>query len=178
MTTTRLMPYLAVLGLLTAAAAARAQPARPGDVALDDVLASIAERTGRTFLVDRQAPESVVVAGVETAAIDYPALLAILRNNDLAAVEIDGYVNIVRTDGVRQFPVPVVDVDDDVAADEWVASVIDVDESLEAAQLVPVLRPLMPVEAHFAALAGRNKLVVVDRFANLQRIAALIESLE
>lgn len=182
MATRRFRPLLTALGLFAAAAVpaqpADAPPARAGTVALDDVLASVADRTGRTFLVDSRAPESIVVAGVETAGIDYPALLAILRNNDLAAVEIDGYVNIVRAAGIRQYPVPIVDVDDDVAADEWVASVIEVDDSMQAAELVPVLRPLLPVEAHFAAHASQNKLIVVDRFGNLQRIAALIESLQ
>lgn len=179
----RLSMLFAALGLAAALTAARAQPPRPepppprpGNVALEELLEQAAAATGRIFLVDRATPESVFVSGVDTADIDYTALLAVLRNNDLAAVEIDGYVHIVRAAEIRQYPLPIVDVDDDVPADEWVSAVIDM-EGMQATQLVPVLRPLLPVEAHLAATQAQNKLIVVDRFGNVRRIAALIDGL-
>lgn len=184
MTRRRRLPMrFAALGLAAAVTAARAQPAvpeapppRPGNVALEELLEQAASATGRTFLADQATPESVFVSGVDPADVDYTALLAVLRNNDLAAVEIDGYVNVVRAAEIRQHPLPIVDVDDDVPADEWVSAVIDV-EGMQAPQLVPVLRPLLPVEAHLAATQGQNKLIVVDRFGNVRRIAALIDGL-
>jgi hypothetical protein len=42
---------------------------------------------------------------------------------------------------------------------------------------VLILRPLLPQFAHLAALPP-SKLVIVDRYANVQRITAIAESLD
>jgi general secretion pathway protein D len=66
---------------------------------------------------------------------------------------------------------------------EWVTRVITV-RKISAAQLVPVLRPLMPQTAHMAAsVAGPDgekltKLIVVDRYANVRRISQIVDELD
>jgi type II secretory pathway component GspD/PulD (secretin) len=46
------------------------------------------------------------------------------------------------------------------------------------AQLVPILRPMMPQYGHMAALVDRNALILVDRTANVRRLVELIRILE
>ena len=50
--------------------------------------------------------------------------------------------------------------------------------TLREAQLVPILRPLLPQAAGLAAFPQTNSLVIVDRFANLRRIEGLIKALD
>jgi len=47
-----------------------------------------------------------------------------------------------------------------------------------AAQLVPILRPLLPQYAHLAALPYENTLLIVDRYANVKRIEAIVKALD
>jgi general secretion pathway protein D len=47
-----------------------------------------------------------------------------------------------------------------------------------AAQLVPVLRPMMPQAAHLAAEVQSNSLIISDRSSNARRIAVLFEKLD
>jgi general secretion pathway protein D len=104
-------------------------------------------------------------------------LLSILRANGLASVEIEGRVNVVPLSDVRLYATPIVQNDDDrIAADEWVTRIL-ITTNVEAPFLVPILRPLLPQAAHLAAMPP-NRLIVVDRYANVQRIAAIVKSLD
>jgi type II secretory pathway component GspD/PulD (secretin) len=60
---------------------------------------------------------------------------------------------------------------------EFVSKVITV-KSVPAAELVPILRPLLPQSGHLAALPCVNKLIIVDTFANVRRIQSIIDALD
>ncbi len=45
-------------------------------------------------------------------------------------------------------------------------------------RLVPLLRPLMPQSGHLAADGCSNTLIIVDTFANVRRIEAVVASLD
>ncbi|MGH8217796.1 MAG: secretin N-terminal domain-containing protein [Steroidobacteraceae bacterium] len=60
---------------------------------------------------------------------------------------------------------------------EYVTMIIRV-RSLSAAQLVPILRPLLPPQATFSAVPCANALIVVDRFANVHRVEEIIKTLD
>lgn len=145
-------------------------------VALTQVLERVARNSNKQFVVAPNVPQQVFLGGVRLEDVNYPILLAILRNHGCAVATIDGRVNIVRDAEIRSLPVPVVNADDaKIADDEWVQRVIVTNG--EAPMLVPVLRPLMPQAAHFAAFMP-NKLIIVDRYANVKRISALVKTLD
>ena len=59
----------------------------------------------------------------------------------------------------------------------------------EASSMVPVLRPLLPQAGHLSAMCGScepgaqnctncRQLIIVDRYANVQRITAIVKMLE
>jgi type II secretory pathway component GspD/PulD (secretin) len=50
--------------------------------------------------------------------------------------------------------------------------------NVDTAQLVPILRPLLSQAAHLAAHLDTNQLIVEDRYENVQRITALVRSLD
>jgi general secretion pathway protein D len=146
-------------------------------VELAPVLQRVARASNKRFLVDGRVGPQIYLAGTEPNDVTYPVLLSILRANGLAAVEIEGRVNIVPVAEIRTYPLPAVQSDDaNVAADEWVTRVVRT-TNIEAAQLVPILRPLLPPWAHLAALPS-SQLIVIDRYANVQRITDLVRSLD
>ena len=145
-------------------------------VALDQVLERVARKSNKQFLTDYRAAQQVYLGGARLEDVDYPMLLSILRNNNLAAVEIEGRVNIVSVFEIRAYPLPFVNTDDPkIAADEWVSRIVTT--TGEAAMLVPILRPLLPQQAHLAAFPP-NKLLVVDRYANVKRITEMVRQLD
>jgi general secretion pathway protein D len=47
-----------------------------------------------------------------------------------------------------------------------------------AAQMVPVLRPLMPQFAHLAAYPPTNTLILVDHADNIRRVVDVVERID
>ncbi len=142
-----------------------------------DVLNAVSATTGRRFLLDMRVPGRVVLGPGDHSSMDYETLLTVLQNNRLAAIETGDYVTVMPTAVVRQEPMPVVPVGGSAPAGAWVTRVFAI-EHLPAPQLVPVLRPLMPSSAHLAAQSASNSLIVVDRFANTERLREVIEQMD
>jgi general secretion pathway protein D len=146
-------------------------------VELAPLLGRVARTSNKQFLLDGRVGPQIYLAGVEANDITYPVLLAVLRANGLAAVEIEGRVNIMRDTDIRFSATAIVQDDDpSIAADEWITRVLTV-TNVDAAQLVPILRPLLPQAAHFAAFPPKH-LVVMDRYANVRRISEIVRALD
>jgi len=187
---TRTFPTLLVLSLLSAGTAHAADEPPPAATAesrsttalptveLQALLQRVGETTHKRFLVDSHVPSEVVVGTVDPRTVTYPILLAILRNNNMAAFTQQGIVNVVPADEIRHFAVPVVEHDDSaIPDDEWVTRVART-HNVSAAQLVPILRPLVPRGGHLAALPDQNALLLVDSYANGRRVLELIGALD
>jgi general secretion pathway protein D len=63
------------------------------------------------------------------------------------------------------------------AESEIVTDVYRVKNS-SAAQLVPILRPLLPQYGHLAADVCSNMLIIVDTYANVRRVEAVVQRLD
>jgi general secretion pathway protein D len=74
---------------------------------------------------------------------------------------------------------PNIDLPDRVnnGSDELVTQVVAV-QNVNAAQLVPVLRPLMPQAAHMAAYPSGNILILSDRASNVARVLRIIKRID
>ena len=153
-------------------------PATQPEVALQALLRQVAEHSTKRFIVGRTVPLTVVTGDTDSKPVTYPILLSILRNNGLAAVTVNGVVNVVPEDDVRQLPTPTITGDDaTIADDEWVTELVR-PKFLNAVKLVPILRPLVPRAGHLAAFADENTLIVTDRYGNLRRLVAFIRVLD
>ena len=62
-------------------------------------------------------------------------------------------------------------------SDEIVTQVIQV-KNVNAAQLVPILRSLIPQNGHLAAYQPSNILIISDRAANVNRIQRIIQRID
>ena len=154
-----------------------AQTALPRE-SLDDVLTAVADREGLQFVVDVRVPAEVVVGQVRVRDLNYPVLLTILANNGLAAVTIDNVISIVPVNVVRQYALPLLTEPDNSVADmEWVSWVVQL-KNVPATETVPILRPLLPQAGHLAANPTSNSILIVDRYANVQRVTKILQQLD
>ncbi|MEO0614703.1 MAG: secretin N-terminal domain-containing protein [Pseudomonadota bacterium] len=137
----------------------------------------VAANSGKRFLLDYRVPNGVVVGPAGYADMGYDAFLRVLDNNDLAAVATGDYVTVLPKDAIRQAETRVLKAGETAAPGDWVTRVFII-KHLPAAQLVPILRPLMPRSGHLAAQANANALLVVDRYVNTERLREVIEAMD
>jgi len=174
---------LAVLALPLAATAQDSAPresqsSRGGGIDLGELLDRYARRTGRKFIVDPRVRASVDLAGIDAGQLTQEQLLAILRVHQFVAVTDHDLTVIVPDANARQMTVPTFTDLKFSALDDELVTVLMEPKNACSAQLVPVLRPLMPQAAHLAADVQSNTLIINDRAANARRIGALIERLD
>jgi general secretion pathway protein D len=169
--------------LLLTALAANAQvspssgPTPPGTVPISSLVATVAKKTGRRFVLDPRVRAQVTLVGAEPSSVTYDELLTILDTYGFAAVDTGGYIQVIPDAMVRYEPLPIVSGSEKRPADEYVTSVFHV-RSIPAGWFVPILRPLLPQQGNLSAMPCSNDLVIVDRFANVRRIEAIIKAMD
>jgi general secretion pathway protein D len=152
-------------------------PSSEAGVPIEKLLAAVARKTGKRFVIDPRVHGAVALVGIEPTELSYADLLTVLSIHGYAAVDEGRLVQIIPDGSMRAAVMPTIGPKETRAPDEYVTSVIPV-KNASAPQLVPVLRPLMPQNAHLAATVGSNSLVLTDRFANLRRIEGLVRELD
>jgi general secretion pathway protein D len=92
----------------------------------------------------------------------------------LSTLEVHGYVALDSGNSIQIVP----DANARFGAgDDYVTQAIILD-NIGAAQLVPILRPLLPQSAHLAAHQPSNALIVADRPQNMRRMLDLIQRMD
>jgi general secretion pathway protein D len=153
------------------------QPMRSDGVPLEQVIAAVAKKSGRKFIVDNRVNGNVEILGQEVAAVSYSDLLSILLLNGYTAIEGGNYVSVIPLSSVRAEPLPMATGKDSFPEAQFVTMVIPV-KNVSAPSLVPIIRPLLPTYAHLAAMPCANFLIMVDDFANVKRLEKLIAALD
>jgi general secretion pathway protein D len=184
-TRTSLVAALALLALVAGPSVSaqverseeQSPPAMAGAVPLERVIAAVAKRTGKKFIVDPRVRGQVTVVGQEATSIDYPTLLTLLQVHGFAATEQGDYVRVIPDANIRQQTLPVVSGKDSYADGEYVNKIVML-KNVSAVQLVPILRPLLPQYAHLVAMPCKNALLVTDSFASVQRIEKIARALD
>lgn len=173
----------ALLGLLAVSNLASGQPesaslsAKREGTPLIQLLDTVAQKSNKTFLVDPRVNGNVVMIGIDPAKITYSQLLAALQVYGFAAVEIGGITRIVPDEYARAMATPILSGSEKHDPSEIVTHVFKV-KSVSAPQLVPILRSLLPRNAHLAANQCTNEIVIVDSYANVKRIESVVASMD
>ncbi len=180
----RRWPTLAVAVALTAATVVSAQPGQritPNfkDAEIGQVIEAVSAATGKTIIPDPRVRAQVTMLSSTAMTPDafYEAFLALLSVHQFIAVETGGIIRILPDANARQIPSK--DLPDRVSStsDELVTQVVSV-QNVSAAQLVPVLRPLMPQAAHLAAYPSSNILIISDRANNVNRVMRIVRRID
>jgi general secretion pathway protein D len=175
----RCAPLLvAVVSIASAQQAGRITP-NFKDADITQITEAVAAATGKNFIVDPRvrAQVTMISSTPMSPAAFYEAYLAILQVHGFIAVQAGEVIKILPDATARQ--IPSVDLPDHVSAtsDEIVTQVIDV-KNVSAAQLVPVLRPLIPQYGQLAAYPASNILIISDRANNVNRIIRIIRRID
>jgi general secretion pathway protein D len=169
---------LAVTATAVVSAQSKGQRITPNfrDVEIGQVIEAVAQVTGKTIIPDPRVRANVTMLSQTAMSPEafYQAFLALLQVHTFVAVESGGIIRIVPDASARQMPN--IDLPDHIRADseELITQVVAV-ENVNAAQLVPVLRPLMPQAAHMAAYPAGNILILSDRASNVARVMRIIK---
>lgn len=143
------------------------------------VIETVGRITGRNFVVDPRVKGRVTVVspGPLTPAEVYQIFLSVLEVNGYAAVDEGAVTKIVPDVNARQSGTPVRIGATEPAGAGLVTQVVPL-RYIPAAQLVPVLRPLVPQNGLVAAYADTNTLIISDLAANVGRLVEIVRSLD
>jgi general secretion pathway protein D len=148
------------------------------DADLRVLLREAGARMHKHFVADPRVPQTIDLGGLERQDLTYPQLLSVLQVNGMVVVADDGLMQVTPNTDARLAAAPFVSPDNiKTLDDEWVTCVVPI-KNISAAQLIPILRPLMPQYGHMAALPDRNAVILVDRTANVRHLVELIRILE
>ena len=164
---------------LSAVSAAQEYTVNLKDTDIQEFIKFVADVTGTTMVVDPNVKGKVRVISSKpvSQAELYDLFLSILDVQGYTAVHSGQVIRIVPSKDARSSPVPIMDDQTAVGNDEYVTQVIRLD-NISAAKLIPVLRPLVPQQAHLAAYAPSNAIIISDIRSNIGRIVDIIERMD
>lgn len=146
---------------------------------IQELIKFVAEATGTTIVVDPSVKGKVKVVSSKPVTREelYQLFLSILEVHGYTAVKSNGVVRVIQSKDARSAPVRVSDGATGHTSDEYVTEVIRLD-NISAAKLIPVLRPLVPQQAHMAAYAPSNAIIISDLSSNIDRIRGIIDRMD
>ncbi len=142
------------------------------------LISTVSKFTGKNFVIDPRVKAKVTVVSSKTMSERevYEVFLSVLQVHGYAAVPVGNIIKIVPEVNAKQGPLPVVSGRSN-GTDELITKVITLDH-VPAAQLVPILRPLVPQQGHLAAYNPTNTLIVTDHAANIKRLVQIIHNID
>jgi len=149
------------------------------DADIRQVIEAVGEITGRNFVLDPRVKAQVTMLSSSPMTPDafYEAFLSILQVYGFVAVPSGDLTKILPDANARQVPGSEGEPLDKQAGDDIVTQVIAI-QNVAAAQLVPILRPLIPQYGHLAAHPASNMLIISDRAANVERMIRIIRRID
>jgi len=146
---------------------------------INTLISTIADKTGKNFIVDPRVKGKVTIISHQSITREelYQTFLSILEVHGFAAIPGDGVIKIVPDSTAKQSSIRTATTGAPGQGDELVTRVVMVDY-VNAMQLVPILRPLIPQQGHMAAFPSSNVLIVSDRADNISRIMQLIKRID
>jgi general secretion pathway protein D len=149
------------------------------DADLSQIIQAVGEVTGKNFIIDPRVNAKVTMLSSTpmSPAAFYEAFLAVLQVYGYVAVPAGKVIKIVPNTDLRQLPANDLPRDVSSTSDEIVTQIVTL-KNVSAAQLVPMLRPLIPTYGHLAAYPGGNMLIISDRASNVSRVVRIIERMD
>jgi general secretion pathway protein D len=166
---------VALLLLLSAQAAADEITLNLKDADIRALISTVSKFTGKNFIIDPRVKAKITVISSETLSPEevYEVFLSILQVHGYAAVPTGSVIKIVPEVNAKQGPLPMEATSTGPPGDELITKIIGLDH-VPAAQLVPILRPLVPQQGHLAAYNPTNTLIITDHAGNIERLMRII----
>ena len=174
-----LLTALVFLTLGTGGALAQDFTVNLKETDIQELIKFVAEATGTTIVVDPSVKGNVKVVSSKPVSKEelYELFLSILDVHGYTAVRSAGVIRVIQNKDARSAPVQVRGGGTGDGSDEYVTEVIRLN-NISAAKLIPVLRPLVPQQAHMAAYAPSNAIIISDLSSNIDRIRDIIQRMD
>jgi general secretion pathway protein D len=149
------------------------------DADIRQIIEAVAEATGKNFIIDSRVKGPVTLISKTPLDADavYEVFLSVLQVNGFIAVPSGNVIKILPDTNARQVPAKDLPGALSSSSDAIVTQVIEV-KNVGAAQLVPILRPLVPQYGHLAAHPASNTLIISDRESNVYRMLRIIARID
>ena len=149
------------------------------DADIRALISTVSKFTGKNFIIDPRVKAKVTVISAKTLTPEevYEVFLSVLQVHGYAAVPSGSVIKIVPEVNAKQGSLPMAEDSDQFPGDELVTKILRLDH-VPAAQLVPILRPLVPQQGHLAAYNPTNTLIITDHAGNIQRLMKIIAEVD
>ncbi|VAX11519.1 General secretion pathway protein D [hydrothermal vent metagenome] len=149
------------------------------DTDINAVINAVAKLTNKNFIVDPRVKGKVTVITHQSMNKEevYKVFLSVLKVHGYAAIPGNSVIKIVPEVNAKQDSIPNVSNSYFEDGDGIVTQVIKIN-NVDAAQLVPILRPLVPQRGHLAAYPASNVIIISDSAANISRISQIIRRID
>ncbi|HEV7431789.1 MAG TPA: secretin N-terminal domain-containing protein, partial [Steroidobacteraceae bacterium] len=151
------------------------------DADITQLIEAVSAATGKNFIIDPRVRAQVTwLSGASTALTPeqfYQGFLSVLQVHGFIAVPAGNIIKVLPDANMRQIPGNDLPGRVSATSDDVVTQVIGV-SNVSAAQLVPVLRPLMPQNAQLSAVTGANMLIISDRASNVNRMMRIVTRID
>ncbi|WP_288129773.1 type II secretion system secretin GspD [Microbulbifer sp.] len=144
-----------------------------------DLINWAADFTGKNIIVHPNVKGKVTVVAGDPMTHEqaFDVFMSVLQVNGFSLVEQGDAWKVVPDALAKQQAIPVADEQTRAPGESLVVRTVKV-ENISAAQLIAMLRPLIPQTGHLAAYADTNTLIIADRAANIDQIVRLIKQLD
>ncbi len=146
---------------------------------INALIGTVSEITGKNFIVDPRVKGKITI--ISSRPLDkkevYEVFLSILEVHGFSAIQEGKVIKILPDADAKHHPGLTATDEKPGTGDDTVTRVIEV-KNVAAAQLVPILRPLVPPQGHMAAYPQSNMLIVSDRASNISRLVDIIARID
>ena len=145
---------------------------------IHEFVSQVAAITGKTFVIDPRLKGNVTVISSTSMDDDaiYALFLSVLRVHNFTATPSGEVIRIQQNATGKQTPGIRGELAE-VAPEELVTRVVAA-QNVESAELVKILRPLIPQYGHIAAVAVPNVVIISDHADNILRLMRMIEQID
>ena len=164
--------FCLIWSLLTESFAAETVQINFRDADIRSVIESVAEITGKSFVLDARVKGKVTIIspGPIDSALLYKAIISAIQVNGYQAIEDGAVTRILPINSSYQFA----GGDGDNAL---VTEIIKVNH-VQAATLVPVIKPFLSNGARMFAFAQSNYLVIADVASNVKAVKRILQKMD
>lgn len=149
------------------------------DADIGTVIEAVSKFTGMNFIVDPRVRGKVTIISHRPMNADqiYQVFLSVLKVHGFAAIPGPDVVKIVPDVNAKQDAIDTLNGARNDTGDQMITQIIEV-KHVNASQLVPILRPLVPQRGQLAAVPSSNVIIVADTAANIARLTKIIHRID
>ena len=149
------------------------------DADISTVIEAVSKFTGQNFIVDPRVKGKVTIISQRPMNADqvYQVFLSVLKVHGFAAIPGPNVVKIVPDVNAKQDAIDTLSGAAGDRGDDLITQIIEV-KHVDANQLVPILRPLVPQRGHLASVPSSNVIIIADTAANIARLTEIIRRID